>query len=358
MVHFVLECGIRNKYQQMKHKNYIFSIVGLSLLFGVFSFTASAESIAQPVVKEAEPHVSTCAYTQPESKTYDAKVVAIRRKLKVEVGEHFRVKVFMKNIGNTPWFSDQSGCEGPKMFLGTDKVRDRASEMYTTESDHKEVNNWMAPNRIRMDQTRVNPGEIASFTFWNNPGSDEDILKEYYTPLIDGERWIDNAGFSFEVIVGELKFNADELRQKLSFKNSSGSVADIDLNAEKLIKVDLSEQKLWIYLGDEVIREFGVSTGKPSTPTPPGNYSIMLKQTVRVGNEAPHYVMPNFMMFKGGGYGFHALPSLKNDGGLFWTEARNHIGRPVSHGCVRILPEDAVFLYDFSDVGTKVEIVR
>lgn len=61
-------------------------------------------------------------------------------------------------------------------------------------------------------------------------------------------------------------------------------------------------------------------------------------------------------MFRPSGYGLHALPSLGNDGGIFWTEALTHIGIPVSHGCVRILPEDAIWLYDFTEIGDTVTV--
>ena len=80
---------------------------------------------------------------------------------------------------------------------------------------------------------------------------------------------------------------------------------------------------------------------------------------MRIGAKPPHYVMPKFMMFRQGGYGIHALPSLSRKGGdVFWTEARSHIGRPVSHGCIRVLPEDANFVYDFAEVGTPVDVQR
>ena len=106
------------------------------------------------------------------------------------------------------------------------------------------------------------------------------------------------------------------------------------------------------------IAEFRVSSGAAKTPTPVGETSITLKQETRIGGKSPHYIMPKFMWFRTGGYGFHALPSLKTDGGFFWTEARNHIGIPVSHGCIRLLPEDADFLYDFADIGTRVKVQR
>lgn len=294
-----------------------------------------------------------CGFTLPKEKTYEAQLIAIRKKLKVETGEEFRVKVFMKNTGSMPWFSNKSTCLGPKMSLGTDKERDRASAFYSAGLD-----GWESNSRVGMDQLRVDSGEIASFTFLGKAGGKSDVFKEYFTPTLKDIQWLDEAGFSFEVMVGNTNESAINLRKKLSYANFSGSVKKIDLNGEKKITVDLSEQHLKVQLGDFVVREFDVSTGASKTPTPVGETKIILKQEVRVGAKAPHYVMPKYMMFRAGGYGFHALPSLGGDGGLFWTEARNHIGRPVSHGCVRLLPEDAEWLFDFTDIGTAVAVQR
>ena len=61
------------------------------------------------------------------------------------------------------------------------------------------------------------------------------------------------------------------------------------------------------------------------------------------------------MMIKEGGLGIHALPSLHGQkGDTLWTEARDHIGTKVSHGCVRLLPEDSNFIYAFGDIGVPV----
>jgi hypothetical protein len=52
--------------------------------------------------------------------------------------------------------------------------------------------------------------------------------------------------------------------------------------------------------------------------------------------------------------GFHALPVLES-GEELW---RDQIGTPASYGCVVLLPEDMAQLYEWSEVGTPVEIVE
>lgn len=315
------------------------------------------EDIVKEAAKEAtEKPKEVCGFKVPEEKYYGAELITVRRKLRVEPGEVFRVKIFMKNTGSMPWFSDKSSCLGPRAFLGTDKWRDRASVLYAAEAEGVEDTNWEGPNRVKMDQLRTDPGEIASFTFWSVAPDEPDVLKEYFTPVMRGIQWIDDAQFSFELMVGDTGESPVDIRTKMLYALESGSVMDINLDGEKMILVDLSEQQMYAYLDNTAIRVFPISTGKASTPTPTGETHIILKQEVRVGHEPPHYIMPKFMMYRYGGYGMHALPSLGNDGGWFWTEARNHIGIPVSHGCIRLLPEDADFMYDFTPVGTKVVV--
>ncbi|MFC1615757.1 L,D-transpeptidase [Patescibacteria group bacterium] len=315
----------------------------------------NVEPVAQDFEEETEEDL--CDYEIPIEDIFDAQTIQVRRKLRVEPNEVFRVKVFVKNTGNVPWFSEKSSCQGQRIFLGSDRERDRDSEMYI--SDLKiddEINGWLKGNRIDMDQLRTDPGEIASFTFWSRASSNPDIIKEYFTPVIETIAWLDNAGFNFEMMIGDVGEDMNTIRKRLLFVNESGSVMDIDLNGEKLLLVDISSQTVTLFLDGYEIEQFPVSTGKSATPTPYGETSIMLKQQVRVGSAPPHYVMPKFQMFRAGGYGLHALPSLANDGGVFWTEARNHIGIPVSHGCIRLLPEDANYLFDFTDIGTRVVV--
>lgn len=351
----------------MSYKKIFLTLLAVIALGILFINTASAkvsrnsasvkdfEDVPQSAIKR---QTEECLFTVPEEKKYEAQVVAIRRKLRVEIGEIFRVKVFLKNTGTMPWFSNKSQCLGPKMSLGTDKPRDRASVLFADKIEGIEATNWEGPNRIGMDQLRINPGEIASFTFWSSALQKADVLKEYFAPVLKNIQWVDNALFPIELVVGDTGDTPLALKKKMLFANASGSVADINLRGEKMIKLDLSEQKLWLLLDGKTVREFRVSTGASKTPTPVGETKILIKQEVRIAHKSPHYVMPKYMMYRSGGFGFHALPSLAHDGGIFWTEARNHIGRPVSHGCVRLLPEDADFMYEFTDIGTKVVIER
>ncbi|MBL4695100.1 L,D-transpeptidase [Candidatus Gracilibacteria bacterium] len=316
------------------------ALVSLTVVTSAFA----AEAPVAPVVQE------DCAFEVPEDKFYDSTVVAVRKKLQVSEDEAFRVKVFLKNTGNMPWFSGDSSCMGPHMSLGTDKTRDRDALFYDDD-----LTGWESENRVGMDQLRTNPGEIASFTFWGM-ADNEGIFKEYFTPVLEGIMWLDEDTFSYKLSVGDHGENTANMRDKFMYAGHSGEVSGLNLLGEKMLLIDRSDQTLTLLLGGKEVRQFRVSTGAPSTPTPLGDTKISLKQQVRVGNSPPHYIMPKFMWFRAGGYGFHALPSLETDNGTFWTEALDHIGIPVSHGCVRLLPQDADFLFEFTELGTTVRV--
>lgn len=132
--------------------------------------------------------------------------------------------------------------------------------------------------------------------------------------------------------------------------------------------VSSGAKAIWIYLGVQeaflteyglVVKTYRISSGAPSTPTPQGEFQIYKKQDLRVSGQAVPYRMPNYMAFtKNAAFGLHGLPYLGGSAGTsaYWNEALSHIGIPVSHGCVRFLPDEAMEIYDWADVGIPVFI--
>lgn len=343
----------------MTYRNRLLFVLVVAAPLALLLFLAVQKSVfaedATPV--DFETVNEKCVYEAQEEPLIQGQEISVRKKLRVELKEKYRVKIFMRNTGNMPWFSATSGCGSPIVSLGTAREKNRKSDMFNPDISEDD-NNWGTANRVYMDQARVNPGEIASFTFWTKAGKKDDVLKEYFALVVDDTTWPEGDDIEVDTIVGDPDIDYKTMRKIMLFAGKSGSAMDINLDGEKEIKVNLSEQKMYLSLDGDVVKEFLVSTGKSSTPTPTGNYSIKLKQDTRVGGEKPHYIMDNFMWFKDGGYGIHALPRLRTDGGRFWEEAKDHIGRPVSHGCIRLLPDDAKLAFEFADLGTKVVIER
>lgn len=320
---------------------------------------SSTKSKSSEKVESAIPTLEqSCAYditTKDQTPQFDAQVISVRKKFRYNVNEEFRVKVFVKNAGNTPWFASSSPCTGPKVNLGTAREKDRISHFYSPDIK-KDDNNWAAANRISMDQMRVDPGQVASFTFWAKADKNPSVYREYFEPYVENVKWLDNAEVKVDIYSGTTSETAQELQKKLLYAYRSMLVNDMDIEGERAVEVDLSEQKMLLKINDNIVREFTISSGASATPTPVGTFSIMLKNDVRIGAKPPHYVMPKFQMITPQGAGLHALPSLENDNGVFWTEAKDHLGRPVSHGCVRMAPEDADFTFVFTEVGDKVVV--
>jgi len=313
----------------------------------------------EKVAEKVEVEEDVCGFPELGNATakYDAQLITVRKEFRYEVNEEFRVKVYVKNSGNMPWFSPDSECLGVRVYVGTTRNDSRESKFMDPDIEESD-NSAVSKSTVRLDagQMRVDPGEIASFTFWAKADENPSVYREYFAPYVQDGDYFRNAEFKVDVYTGVTNESASELRTKLLYAFNSMRVNDMTIEGKRSVEVDLSDQKMWLKLDDNIVREFIISSGAPSTPTPTGTFKIMLKNEVRIGHAAPHYIMPSFQMFTSGGAGLHALPSLGTDGGTFWTEARDHIGRPVSHGCVRMLPEDAAFAYEFTEVGDPINI--
>ena len=109
------------------------------------------------------------------------------------------------------------------------------------------------------------------------------------------------------------------------------------------IDIDLSEQRLYAYEGNTLIRSFLVSTGTWQTPTPIGRFAVWIKLRY-TDMSGPGYYLPDvpYTMYFYKDYGIH---------GTYW---HNNFGTPMSHGCVNMVTEEAGWLFDWSFVGIPV----
>ena len=117
--------------------------------------------------------------------------------------------------------------------------------------------------------------------------------------------------------------------------------------------IHLSTQVLDQRVGDEVLASYRVSTGKPAKPTPKGTFKTFYKNP-RAWSKSAGLWMPYFQEFTKQGAGLHELPEWP--GGK--KEGADHLGRPVSHGCIRLGIGPAKLLYDWAPIGTQVIVVK
>jgi len=118
----------------------------------------------------------------------------------------------------------------------------------------------------------------------------------------------------------------------------------------KYIDIDLAQQQLCMIEGNNILGCHIISSGKASMPTPVGIRHIDGK-TFKAWSSKYGLYMPYWQSI-GGGYGIHELPEWP--GGF--KEGENHLGIPVSHGCVRLGVGPAETLYNWTNIGTPVYI--
>ncbi|NCU44535.1 hypothetical protein EOM71_02540 [Candidatus Falkowbacteria bacterium] len=118
------------------------------------------------------------------------------------------------------------------------------------------------------------------------------------------------------------------------------------------LDVSLSQQQLTYWLAGVKFKQFSVSSGAPRTPTPTGQYKVINKSPKAW---SPYGLwMPYWLGLDRGQFGFHELPIWPNG----YREGADHLGKAVSHGCIRLGVGAAKYLYDRVEVGTVVNINR
>jgi len=123
---------------------------------------------------------------------------------------------------------------------------------------------------------------------------------------------------------------------------------------DKLILVDKSEQRMYVYEGGGLKWAWVTSTGERGRETAIGRFSVLNK----IPNAYAYtwnLQMPYWLGIYWAGSlqnGIHALPILSN-GATLW---QGYLGTPVSYGCVILSTENAQTLYQWAEVGTPVHI--
>ncbi|MCK7613471.1 L,D-transpeptidase [Roseibium sediminicola] len=114
-------------------------------------------------------------------------------------------------------------------------------------------------------------------------------------------------------------------------------------------KIDLSEQRLYLYVDGRLRSKWPVSTARRGYRTPTGSWRPTRLERdwhSRKYNWAP---MP-YSVFFYGGYAIHGTTDLKR------------LGRPASHGCIRLHPKNAAHLFNLvrrvGRANAKVVITR
>lgn len=111
-------------------------------------------------------------------------------------------------------------------------------------------------------------------------------------------------------------------------------------NQTHYIKISTNNLILTLYENGEIYKTYSVAVGKPTTPTPKGNW-IIIKKGLWGEQFGGHFMQLNV---PNGIYGIHG------------TDEPWSIGKAVSHGCVRMYNNDAKEVYNLVSLGTPVNI--
>jgi lipoprotein-anchoring transpeptidase ErfK/SrfK len=102
--------------------------------------------------------------------------------------------------------------------------------------------------------------------------------------------------------------------------------------ASVFVHVDISRQVMQVYVDEELAFSWPVSTGRKGYFTPRGAYRPQELKRMHYSKKYDNAPMPYAVFFRGG-FAIHG------------TDAVRRLGRPASHGCVRLATGNARELF-------------
>ena len=103
-------------------------------------------------------------------------------------------------------------------------------------------------------------------------------------------------------------------------------------NAAVLAKIDISSQTMRVYVDGELSYQWPVSTARRGYYTPRGSFHAQSLALMHYSKKYDNAPMPHSVFFDGG-YAIHGSYAVRS------------LGRPASHGCVRLAPGNAATFY-------------
>lgn len=115
-------------------------------------------------------------------------------------------------------------------------------------------------------------------------------------------------------------------------------------SAGVLARVSNSGQRMQVYVDQRLAYVWPVSTARKGYWTPPGSYRVQRMETMWRSRKYGMAPMPHSLFFHGG-YAIHG------------TSAVGQLGRPASHGCVRLAPGNARTLFGLAQRHGGAQVV-
>lgn len=158
-----------------------------------------------------------------------------------------------------------------------------------------------------------------------------------------------------EYIANQENNTVNTSNNAINFINSNTiNKLQIESPTKFLIHVDLATQKTYVYTGKKdnwsLIKTFNCSTGISGEETPQGIFSVKGKGDWFYSEE--YKQGGKYWIQFSGNYLFHSLPYNKDKTKI----VDSTLGKPSSHGCVRLAEADSKWLFKNITVGSKVII--
>lgn len=203
--------------------------------------------------------------------------------------------------------------------------------------------------------------DIESLKLGNMEIENNDYLLEDIVPKLTKEQ---KDYFDTDLAYANLE---KEIKQRFAEGRVNEGVLGIDDGpntkgelADKYLEIDISQQKMYFFIGGEVYKEYGVSTGN-YYPTPTGQYKILNKAPKAYsdifGVWMPYWMAFNYAEDIGAYLGIHELPYVLGNDGERTYRFGYYIGRKMTGGCVAMEPKDSKEIYNLSEVGMLINIV-
>lgn len=125
------------------------------------------------------------------------------------------------------------------------------------------------------------------------------------------------------------------------------TIRRLEQSKQRWIEIKLSSQRLIAWEGKTPVYAILISTGKASTPTQPGVFTIQTRDRyARMRGDDYDIGDVPYTMYYSGSYAIH---------GAYW---HRRFGTPVSHGCVNLAVDHARWLFNWARIGTSVVVRR
>lgn len=121
-----------------------------------------------------------------------------------------------------------------------------------------------------------------------------------------------------------------------------------------------SEMRVWAVEEDGTVVKTHRVSGKSGMPSP-GEYSVWSRSLYTYSAENPNIRWQYMVRFawtpRGGNIGFHEIPRNCGIPGCPLMQSDEQLGQSLSGGCVRQSRDDALWMWDWAQIGTKVVVL-